>query len=316
MHESVVKIGIVGTGLVGMSCAYALLQRGVASELVLIDVDHGRAEGEAMDLNHGMPFVSPCRIWAGSYADLAGAAAVVVAAGVNQQPGQTRLDLLQQNAAIIHDITPKIVNAAPKAAIIMATNPVDILTLVASRSVKGARGRIFGSGTILDTARLRFLLAEYYRVDPHSVHAIIIGEHGDSSVPVWSLANIAGVRLSDFVHSTGGEYDQEVLTGLFQQARDAAYEIIKRKRATYYAIGLALVTIVEAVVRDERTVLTVSSPLTGQYGIEHMALSLPTIVGRGGAEAVLLLPLSDKEIAQFRQSAALLQERIQHVALG
>ena len=312
MPEAVLKVGIVGTGMVGMSCAYALQQSGIAHEIVLVDVDQERALGEAMDLNHGMPFVNPCRISAGSYAALQDAAAVVVSAGANQKPGETRLDLLQRNAGIIRDVVRQIVQAAPDTTIILATNPVDILTYIAATAVQLPPGRILGSGTILDTARLRYLLADYYRVDARSVHAYIIGEHGDSSVPVWSLANIGGMRLAGLTRA--GPYNQQALNDLFLQARDAAYEIIKRKHATYYAIGLALVTIVEAVIRNQQTVLTVSTPLQGQYGVTGMALSLPSIVGRRGVEEVLTLHLSDEETHQFQHSAELLRERYQHVA--
>jgi L-lactate dehydrogenase len=289
------------------------MQRGLANELVLIDVDRGRAEGEAMDLNHGLPFVRPLRIAAGEYADLAGAAVVVIAAGVNQQPGQSRLDLLQRNADIFRDIVPRIVGSAPDAVIVIATNPVDILTQIADASAGLPHGRVIGSGTILDTARFRYLLGEHYRVDPRSVHAYIVGEHGDSELALWSLANIAGVRLRDF-HSAGGRgYDEAALQRIFERTRDAAYEIIQRKRATYYAIGIGLLTIVEAVIRDQRTVLTVSTPMQGQYGVSGTALSLPTIVGRAGAEEVLALAISPEEVAAFQRSAAVLEERLQQL---
>jgi L-lactate dehydrogenase len=312
-QESGSKVGLVGTGMVGMSFAYSLMQRGLANELVLIDVDHGRAEGEAMDLNHGLPFVRPLRIAAGEYADLAGAAVVVIAAGVNQQPGQSRLDLLQRNADIFRDIVPRIVGSAPDAVLVIATNPVDILTQIADASAGLPHGRVMGSGTILDTARFRYLLGEHYRVDSRSVHAYIVGEHGDSELALWSLANIAGVRLRDFHSALGRGYDEAALQRIFERTRDAAYEIIQRKRATYYAIGLGLLTIVEAVIRDQRTVLTVSTPMQGQYGVHGTALSLPTIVGRAGAEEVLTLAISPEEVAAFQRSAAVLDERLQQL---
>ncbi|HWQ14294.1 MAG TPA: L-lactate dehydrogenase [Roseiflexaceae bacterium] len=307
------KVGLVGAGMVGMSFAYSLMQRGLANELVLIDVDRGRAEGEAMDLNHGLPFVRPLRIAAGDYEDLAGAAVVVIAAGVNQQPGQSRLDLLQRNADIFRDIVPRIVQRAPDAVIVIATNPVDILTQIAAASAGLPHGRVLGSGTILDTARFRYLLGEHYDVDPRSVHAYIVGEHGDSELALWSLANIAGVRLRDF-HTAGGRgYDEVAMQQIFERTRDAAYEIIRRKRATYYAIGLGLLTIVEAVLRNQRTVLTVSTPMQGQYGVTGTALSLPTIVGRGGAEEVLTLAITSEEVAAFQRSAAVLEEHLRQL---
>jgi L-lactate dehydrogenase len=292
------------------------MQRGVATEIVLIDADSARAEGEAMDLNHGVPFVQPCRIMAGEYRDLVGAQIVVITAGSNQRPGETRLDLLQRNAAVIRSIVPQIIAAEPDTVIVIATNPVDILAQIASDCAGVAQGRVFGSGTILDTARLRYLLATRYAVDARSVHAYIIGEHGDSSLPVWSLANIAGVNLRDFVRIGGQGYDPTALDAIFVQARDAAYEIIQRKRATYYAIGLGLVAIIEAVLRDQHTVLTVSSPMTGQQGVSDISISLPSIVGRNGVEEVLHIVLDGEERSRFQHSAALLKERYHQIGVA
>ncbi len=307
------KVGVVGTGMVGTSFAYALMQRSLANELVLIDVDHARAEGEAMDLNHGLPFVRPMRIYAGSYDDLSGADLIVIAAGANQRPGETRLDLLSRNAAIFRDIVPRILAVNDDGVIVVATNPVDILTTIGAQLAGPAAHRVIGSGTILDTARFRYLLGQHYGVDPRSVHAYIVGEHGDSELALWSLANIAGVRLVDFVGANGQGYDQAALDAILEQTRNAAYEIIKRKRATYYAIGLGLLAIAEAVLRDQHTVMTISSLMTGQYGVSGIAISLPTIVGRDGAEEVLNLPLSDQEVALFQRSANILKENLAHV---
>jgi L-lactate dehydrogenase len=304
------KVGLVGTGMVGASFAYALMQRGLANELVLVDANHARAEGEAMDLNHGMPFVRPMRISAGGYPQLEGCEIVVIAAGANQRPGETRLDLLQRNAAIFRSIVPQVVAANPDGLILIATNPVDILTHIAVEIAGLPPGRVIGSGTILDTARFRYLLGDYYRVDPRSVHAYIVGEHGDSELALWSLANIAGVNLRDFVGVNGQGYDQAAMTAIFEQTRTAAYEIIQRKQATYYAIGLGLLTIVEAILRDQHTVLTVSSPMSGQYGVAGISLSLPTIVGRAGIEEVLALTLAADEQAAFQSSAQLLKQRL------
>jgi L-lactate dehydrogenase len=308
------KVGLVGTGMVGASFAYALMQRGLANELVLVDLDMARAEGEAMDLNHGLPFVRPMRMYAGDYDALAGAEVVVITAGANQRPGETRLDLLQRNAAVFRDIVPRVVRAAPDTIIVIATNPVDILTTISSDIAGLPAGRVIGSGTILDTARFRYMLGEYYRVDPRSVHAYIVGEHGDSELALWSLANIAGVKLSDFVGANGRGYDRAALDAIFEQTRGAAYEIIKRKKATYYAIGLGLLTIVEAVLRDQHTVLTVCSPMGGQYSVDGIAISMPTIVGRNGIEEVLKLPISADELQAFRQSAQTLKERLAQLA--
>jgi L-lactate dehydrogenase len=313
-HRSTNKVGLIGTGMVGASFAYSLMQRGLANELVLIDADAARAEGEMMDLNHGLPFVRPMRIIAGDYPDLAEAEVIVICAGINQRPGQTRLELLQTNAGIFRTIVSKITAVNQHAIIIVATNPVDILTHITAQIVGLERGRVLGSGTTLDTARLRYLLGHHYGVDPRSVHAYIVGEHGDSELALWSLANVAGIRLADFVGANGQGYDQAALDHIFSQTRNAAYEIIQRKKATYYAIGLALLSVVEAVLRNQNTVMTVSTPFEGQYGVSGISISMPTIVGRQGVEKVLNLPLSESELAAFRSSAQTLKERLAEVS--
>ena len=310
MPENQNKVGLVGTGMVGASFAYALMQRGLANELVMVDANRGRAEAEAMDLNHGLPFVRPMRISAGDYPDLEGAAVTVVTAGTAQRPGETRLQLLERNAGIFRDIIPQIAQHNPNGIILIATNPVDIMTHLSVQISGLPPHRVFGSGTILDTARFRYLLSEHYAIDSRSVHAYIIGEHGDSELPVWSLANIAGVRLRDFRSAAGKGYDEVALQRIFEQTRDAAYTIIERKGATYYAIGLGLLTIVEAILRDQHTVLTVSSLMTGQYGVADICISLPTIVGADGIEEVLDLALSPDEVERFCHSAQVLKDRL------
>jgi L-lactate dehydrogenase len=290
------------------------MQQRLAKELVLIDVDKGRAEGEAMDLNHGLSFVGPMRIYAGEYADLAGAEVTVITAGLNQKPGETRLDLLKKNADIMRGIIPEVVKYNPDGIIVIASNPVDILTYIACDISGLPQGRIVGSGTILDTARFRYLLGEYYTVDPRSIHAYIVGEHGDSELALWSLANVAGVRLKDFVGPRGKGYDEAAMSDIFERTRKAAYEIIQRKKATYYAIGLGLLTVVEAILKDQHVVLTVSTPMTGQYGVEGMAVSLPSIVSREGVEEVLNLPLSDAEVEAFCKSAQTLKDNLAQIS--
>jgi L-lactate dehydrogenase len=280
---------------------------------VLIDADAARAEGEMMDLNHGLPFVRPMRIIAGDYSDLADAEVIVICAGIGQRPGQTRLELLRTNAGIFHAIVPKVAAVNHDAIIVVATNPVDILTQIAAQIVGLDRCRVLGSGTALDTARLRYMLGVHYGVDSRSVHAYVVGEHGDSELALWSLANIAGVRLTDFVGANGQGYDQAALDRIFSQTRNAAYEIIQRKKATYYAIGLGLLSIVESVLRDQHTVMTVSSPLSGQYGVGGIAISMPAIVGRRGVEEVLTLPLSESELAAFQNSAQTLRDRLAEI---
>jgi L-lactate dehydrogenase len=301
------KVGLVGTGLVGSSFAYGLMIRGMASELVLVDVNNDKAVGEMMDFNHGLSFVRPMKIAAGGYGDLAGAHVVVIAAGASQKPGETRLDLLARNAAIFSRIVPEVVRHNPGGIILIATNPVDILTYISLRESGLPPNQVIGSGTILDTSRFRFLLGQYYEVDARSVHAYIIGEHGDSEIPVWSLASIGGVRLHEFAPLSNKTYDQGEMNSLFLRVRDAAYEIIKRKGATYYAIGLGLLSIVESVLGNHRTVMCVSTLMTGQYGVRDICLSLPCVVGAHGVEEVLTLNLSLEEEKGFRSSAEKLQ---------
>ncbi len=305
------KVGLVGTGMVGSSFAYALMQTDIATELVLVDLDHRRAEGEAMDLNHGLPFVSPMRIRAGSYEDLSDAEVVVITAGRNQRPGETRIDLLAKNAAVIEDIVPRVVASSPRAVILIASNPVDILTQIGNDCCDLPPGRVIGSGTVLDTARLCVLVGDYFDVNPRSINAFVIGEHGETQVPVWSRATIGGVSLDAFVGPGGRQKDLAERERIARQTRDAAAEIIQRKQATYYAIGLGLLGIVEAVLRDQKTVFTVCSPLQGRCGItERMSGSLPTVVGRSGAEHIIELNLNDDEQRSFEASIRSLRESL------
>jgi len=297
------KVGIVGTGLVGSSFVYALMIRELATEVVLVDLDNEKAVGEMMDFNHGLSFSKPVKITAGQYADLNGAQVVVIAAGASQRPGETRLDLLARNVKIFRAIVPEVVRHNPEGIILIATNPVDILTYISLKESQLRPAKVIGSGTILDTSRFRFLLGQYYGVDARSVHAYIIGEHGDTEIPLWSLANIGGVRLQEFAPMRNKQYNQAEMDKLFISVRDAAYEIIKRKGATYYAIGLGLVAIVETILGNYRSVLPVSTLMTGQYGVTDMSLSLPCVVGRNGVEEILTLNLSQEEEEGFRLSA-------------
>ena len=314
MEQPTNRVAVVGTGNVGSTFAYALLLSGLASEIVLIDINRARAEGEAMDLNHTEPFAKPTRIWAGDYSDCAGAAVTVVAAGANQKPGETRIDLVKRNAAVFAEIVPQIARNNPGGIILVATNPVDVLTY-ATLSLSGLPPkRVIGSGTILDTARFRHLLSKHFGVDPRSVHAYIIGEHGDSEVPVWSLANIAGMRLSAFAEAQDIPMTADDMQRIFTSTRDAAYAIIQRKGATYYAVAAGLMRIVEAILRDQRTVLSVSS-LADCYGISDVCLSLPTVVNRSGIESVLKLDLSAEELKALRHSADVLKGVIAQLGL-
>jgi L-lactate dehydrogenase len=304
------KVAVVGVGLVGSTFAYTLLLSGIASEIVLIDVNRERAEGEAMDLNHAVPFAHPTKICAGDYSDCEGAAITVIAAGTGQKPGESRLDLVKRNTAIFGQIIPKVAEANPEGIIVVATNPVDVLTYVTIKLAGLPPRRVFGSGTILDTARFRYMLSEHLGVDPRSVHAYIVGEHGDSEVPVWSLANVAGMRLPTFCAENGIQLDKETMDRIFRQTRDAAYEIISRKGATYYAVAAGLMKITEAILRDQNTVLSISSLIEDFYGIDDVCLSLPTVVSRRGIERVLRLELSPLEARGVRKSADVLRETI------
>jgi L-lactate dehydrogenase len=306
----------VGTGAVGSTFAYALLLSGLASEIVLIDVNRSKAEGEAMDLNHAVPFTHPTRIWAGDYADCAGAAVTVLAAGVPQKPGQTRLECLQANASVWREIVPQISSHNSSGILLVATNPVDVLTYTAWRLSGLPAARVLGSGTILDTARFRFLLSRHFGVDARSVHAFIIGEHGDSEVPAWSLANIAGMRLPDYCRANGLPYEPQVMAKIFESTRDAAYHIIQRKGATYYAVAAGLLRITQSILRHQNTVLSVSSLIENYYGISDVCFSLPTVIDRGGIQRVLRLELNEEESSKLRQSAAILRATIDALNLN
>ena len=310
------RVSVVGVGNVGTTFAYALLLSGFAAEIVLIDANRAKAEGEAMDLNHTVPFTHPTRVWAGDYSDCAGAAVTVLAAGAGQKPGETRLDLIKKNAAIWRDIIPNVVRNNPNGIILIATNPVDVLTYAAWKLSGLPSERVIGSGTILDTARFRYLLSQHFSVDASSVHAYIIGEHGDSEVPVWSLANIAGMRLPEFCKTQGLAYDRKAMDEIFTRTRDAAYHIIERKGATYYAVAAGLMRITQAILRNQSTVLSVSSLVKDYCGISDVCFSLPTVIDRGGVEKALCLDLAPNEIEQLRHSAEILRETTSTLDLG
>lgn len=309
------RVAVVGVGNVGSTFAYALLLSGLAAEIVLIDANQRRAEGEAMDLTHAVPFSRPVRIWAGEYADCDGASITVIAAGANQKPGETRLDLVRRNTSILGEIVPRVAHANPDGIVIVATNPVDVLAYQAWHLSGLPAARVIGSGTILDTARFRALLGQYFNVDARSIHAFIAGEHGDSEVPIWSSANIAGMHLGDYAAAHGFAYDRAAMDQLFERTRDAAYHIIERKGATYYAVAAGLLRLVEAILRDQHTVLSVSSLIDGPYDIHDVYLSLPTVIYRGGVERVLHLDLAPDELAGLRRSASILKDTLAAVGL-
>ena len=304
------KAAIIGCGAVGASIAFRFLQQGLFSKLVLIDVDRDKAEGEAMDLSDGLPYGSAMEIIAGDYDDVADCSLVVITAGVNQKPGETRLDLIGKNTAILRSILSEITAREFGGILLVVSNPVDVLTYAAWRMSGYPKERVIGSGTVLDTGRLKQLLGEELAVDSRNIHAFIIGEHGDSELAVWSEANVSGLDLEDFCRIRGMAMNPAVMEGMYREVRDSAYEIIRRKGATYYGIAMAVGRIAECIVKDERAVLPVSVVLEGQYGLGGLALSIPSIVGREGLREILEIPLSGAESGALRQSARQMQEAI------
>lgn len=300
------RIAIIGCGHVGATSAYALVMKGTAREIVLVDANHGQAEGEAMDLQHAVPLARPVRVWAGDYRDAAQAAIVVLAAGVGSHAGETRLDLLGRNVVVVRECMRKLLAEGFDGIVLMTTNPVDVLAQIAQEESGLPVERVIGSGTVLDTTRLRAMVGEALGVEAGSVHAYIIGEHGDSEVAAWSAARVAGVPLSDFCASGGCPDFIELL----QRVRRAAPEIVKHKGYTSFAIASCVARICEAVLRDERTVLPVSTMMSGQYDIEDVYLSLPCVIGRRGVERVIELPLNEEERAGLHTSARILQRTI------
>lgn len=313
--SQVKKVTIIGAGFVGSTTAYTLMISGLVSELVIIDINKDKAEGEVMDLNHGMQFVRPVRVYHGDYSDCTGSDIIIITAGANQKPGETRIDLLNRNASIFKSIITEILKYNTDCILLVVTNPVDILTYVTWKLSGFPASKVMGSGTVLDTARFRYLLGRHAGIDPRNVHAYIIGEHGDTEVAAWSLTNIAGMSMEKFCESCGKCEGQLSKYDIYNDVKNAAYEIIKRKSATYYAVALAVKRIVEAIVRDENSILTVSSLLNDKYGVSDVCLSLPTIVNANGINSVLDLPLSSEEISLFRKSAESMKNLISNLTL-
>jgi L-lactate dehydrogenase len=304
------KVGIVGAGMVGSAAANALVLRGAASDVVLIDQNQKRAIAEAEDILHATPFAHITRVRAGHYPDLAGAGAVIVAAGVNQRPGETRLELLERNAAVFQGVIPQILAVAPGAILVIATNPVDVMTQVATRVSGLAPERVIGSGTILDTARFRALLGAHLEISPKSVHAYVLGEHGDSEVLCWSVADVGGIALDKLARQIGRPLDDEVKARIDRGVRRAAYRIIEGKGATWYGIASGLTRIVQSIGGDENSALTVSMLTEDVEGVGPITLSLPRIVGRTGVVCTLLPTLDAAERALLRRSAATIEEAL------
>lgn len=307
------KVGIVGSGFVGATAGYAMVMQGVGREIVLVDKNAERAEAEADDIRHAVPFAHPFEVGSGDYDALAGCRVVLICAGVGQKPGETRLQLLQRNAMVFHEVVPAVLASAPDAVLVVATNPVDVMTHLAARYAAEcgvAPGRVLGSGTTLDTARFRSLLGSYGGIDPQHIHAHVIGEHGDSEVLTWSLVTVAGMPLESFTRLRGIDLTEEKKREIDRQVRQAAYTIIRGKTATYYGIGSALARIVKVILYDQRAVMTVCLPTKEVAGIADVTLSLPRLVGGTGVLETFPLPLSEKENDQLKESASLIRRAL------
>ena len=302
------KVVMIGCGFVGSACCFSLMQSGLFSEMVLIDADKAKAEGEALDISHGVPFSKPIKIYAGDYDDIKNASLIIISAGANQKPGETRLDLVKKNISIFKSIIPEIKKRDFKGILLIVANPVDILTTVAIKLSGLPENRVIGSGTVLDTARLKHELGNHLNVDPRSVHAFIIGEHGDSEIAAWSSANVSGIPLHNFCEMRGHFNHEEATKKIAEDVKNSAYEIISRKKATYYGIAMAVKRICEAIVRDEKSILPISSMLHGEHGIEGISLSMPAIVGKDGVETLVPIQLNDEEVSKLRLSAKTLQD--------
>jgi L-lactate dehydrogenase len=307
------KIGIVGSGNVGATAAFAMVMRGVGRQIVMVDLDRKRAQAEADDILHAVPFAQPLQVRAGGYEDLAGAAVVVITAGARQKPGETRLQLLERNAAVFRDVVPQVLRNAPEAVLVIASNPVDVMTHLAARYAREfgvPSSRVVGTGTTLDTARFRALLSRYLGVDAHHVHAYVLGEHGDSEVVAWSEVGIGGIPLEEFCILGTQEITEDVRKQIEDEVRHAAYSIIEGKGATYYGIGAAIAQIVNVIVRDQRAILTVCTPMDEVVGVPDVTVALPNVIGGQGVISTCLFELSDEERERLRASAQIVRDAL------
>lgn len=309
------KITIIGAGAVGSTTAYAIMMSGLVSEIVLIDLNRDKAEGDALDMNHGISFVSPVKVAAGDYQDIKGSDMVIITAGASQEPGEKRTDLLKRNAKIFENIIGQVLKYCHDDTILMiVTNPVDILTYITYKISGFSKNHVIGSGTVLDTSRLKFLLGEYANIDVRNVHTYIIGEHGDSEVAAWSATSIAGMSIDEFCKFSGSCDTPKICREQFYEtAKNSAYEIISKKGATFYAIALAVKRIAEGIIGNENSILTVSSLLDGEYGIRDICLSVPTVVSSEGAEKILEINFSDNEIRDLQNSAEKLKKLAEEI---
>ena len=302
------KIAVIGCGFVGSATAFALMQSGLCSEIVLLDVDKDKAEGEAMDITHGTPFAGRIKIYAGDYDDIMDAAIIVITAGANQKDGETRLDLVKKNQKIFESIIPEISERKYEGILLIVANPVDILTYTALKLSGFEEHRVIGSGTVLDSARFRYLLGEHLDVDSRSVQAFIIGEHGDSEIAAWSSVNVSGIPVNDFCEMRGHYDHKDAMRSIANDVKESAYKIIQKKQATYYGIAMSVKRICEVILKDEKAILPISTMMHGAHGIENVVLSMPAIVGKHGIETQVPIELNEEEEKQLQKSAQILKE--------
>ncbi len=316
-NKDIHKVTIIGAGFVGSTTAYTLMLGGLFSELVLIDINETKAKGEAMDLNHGLPFAKPVKIYQGTYADSKNSDLIIITAGANQKEGETRIDLVHKNTQVFKSIISEVIkyNRPENTLLLVVTNPVDILTYVTWKLSGFPINRVLGSGTVLDTARFKYLIGQHVGVDTRNVHGYILGEHGDTELPAWSLTSIAGMPMDAYCDACKKCSDNQDRDKIFNQVKNSAYEIINAKGATYFAVALAVQRISEAIMRDEHSILTVSSILEGQYGLSDVAISVPTLVDRNGVNKIIEVPITREEQLLLTKSADSLKAIIKELRL-
>ncbi|CUP90593.1 L-lactate dehydrogenase [Clostridium baratii] len=310
ISDSKRKVSIIGAGFVGATTAYALMNSGIATEICIYDINMDKAVGEVMDLVHGTSFVKPVNVYAGSLEETKDSDIVIITAGVGQKEGETRLDIIGKNYKVFQGFVPEIARLSPNSILLVVSNPVDVLTYITYKLSGFPKERVIGSGTVLDTSRLKYVLGKYFNVNNTNIHSYVIGEHGDSEVVTWSNGRVGGEDFDMYAKQLDLEWDNDIKKVIEEDVKNAAYEIISRKKATYFAVALAVNRIVEAIFRNENSILTVDSLFEGQYGIEDMYLSIPTIVNRGGAQEIIQISLADDELNRLKESASILKKHL------
>lgn len=310
ISDSKRKVSIIGAGFVGATTAYALMNSGIATEICIYDINMDKAIGEVMDLVHGTSFVKPVNVYAGSLEETKDSDIVIITAGVGQKEGETRLDIIGKNYKIFEGFVPEIARLSPNSILLVVSNPVDVLTYITYKLSGFPKERVIGSGTVLDTSRLKYVLGKYFNVNNTNIHSYVIGEHGDSEVVTWSNGRVGGEDFDMYAKQLDLEWDNDIRKVIEEDVKNAAYEIISRKKATYFAVALAVNRIVEAIFRNENSILTVDSLFEGQYGIEDMYLAIPTIVNRGGAQEIIQISLADDELNRLKESASILKKHL------